>query len=222
MSMDIKAELEIKKARLKALREEKDRKKREKDPKDVNDLKSFDLSTTLKNGKVEKNPNPNPNYHDLDAMLSSLGIPPVSADVLSSLSSSCSDLNNSNEHAIEVHTVDHVKVSPPLVLYFLETNGKITQTFLNILIFRKVEAYKGSFSSVTHRIALKANTGYWNVFRLSLRIGSFLVWWLSMILRTYLQNLSPRNSFKWEIWPKITFFHIHTPTKMKLCITKLK
>ena len=166
MSMDIKAELEIKKARLKALREEKDRKKREKDPKDVNDLKSFDLSTTLKNGKVEKNPNPNPNpnYHDLDAMLSSLGIPPVSADVLSSLSSSCSDLNNSNEHAIEVHTVDHVKVSPPLVLYFLETNGKITQTFSNILIFHMAEAYKGSLSSVTPRIALKAKSPNWVIF----------------------------------------------------------
>ena len=49
---------------------------------------------------------------------------------------------------------------------------------------------------------LKATTGYWYVFRLSLRIGSFLVWWLSMILRTYLQNFSRRNTFKWEIWPK--------------------
>ena len=64
----------------------------------------------------------------------------------------------------------------------------------------------------------KATTGYWYVFRLSVRIALFLVWWLSMILRTYLQNFSPRNSFKWEIWPKnlkkSLFFHIHTPTSV--------
>ena len=67
-------------------------------------------------------------------------------------------------------------------------------------------------------ISLKATTGYWYVFRLSVRIASFLVWWLPMILRTYLQNFSPRNSFKWEIWPKnlkkSLFFHIHTPTSL--------
>ena len=65
---------------------------------------------------------------------------------------------------------------------------------------------------------IKATTGYWYVFRLSVRIASFLVWWLPMILRTYLQNFSPRNSFKWEIWPKnlkkSLFFHIHTPTSL--------
>ena len=35
-------------------------------------------------------------------------------------------------------------------------------------------------------IQKKATIGYWYVFRLSVRIASFLVWWLSMILRTYL------------------------------------
>ena len=64
----------------------------------------------------------------------------------------------------------------------------------------------------------KATTGYWYVFRLSVQIASFLVWWLSMILRTYLQNFSSGNSFKWEIWPKnlkkSLFCHIHTPTSL--------
>lgn len=70
---DRKAELERKKAKLQALREEKDRRRREKELKDVEEA----TNRTLGVGADRK---------ELDEMLSSLGVAPVS-EVLSSISS---------------------------------------------------------------------------------------------------------------------------------------
>jgi dynein intermediate chain len=71
---DRRAELERKKARLQALREEKDRRRREKELKDVEEAANRVLLGTDGDRK------------ELDEMLSSLGVAPVS-DVLSSISS---------------------------------------------------------------------------------------------------------------------------------------
>lgn len=73
--MDRKAELERKKARLAALREEKDRRRREKEIKDMEEAA----------GRVSTGHDKD-QRKDLDEMLSSLGVAPVS-EVLSSLSS---------------------------------------------------------------------------------------------------------------------------------------
>ncbi|KAK0083659.1 hypothetical protein PV325_008433 [Microctonus aethiopoides] len=73
MMSDRKAELERKKAKLQAIREEKERRRREKEQKDVEEATV--RAATDKDHRKE-----------LDAMLSSLGVAPVS-DVLSSLSS---------------------------------------------------------------------------------------------------------------------------------------
>ncbi|XP_037028502.1 cytoplasmic dynein 1 intermediate chain isoform X5 [Bradysia coprophila] len=73
--MDRKAELEKKKLKLAALREEKERRRREKEAKDVEDA----------SGRVSIGGDKE-NRRDLDEMLSSLGVAPVS-EVLSSLSS---------------------------------------------------------------------------------------------------------------------------------------
>ena len=71
---DRKAELERKKAKLQALREEKDRRKREKELKDVEDASHRALSGISADRR------------ELDEMLSSFGVAPI-ADVLSSISS---------------------------------------------------------------------------------------------------------------------------------------
>lgn len=71
---DRRAELERKKAKLQALREEKDRRRREKELKDVEEATN---RTLLGSGGDTK---------ELDEMLSSLGVAPVS-DILSSISS---------------------------------------------------------------------------------------------------------------------------------------
>lgn len=72
---DRKAELERKKAKLQALREEKDRRRREKEQKDAEEaLQRASTASSLDSRR------------DLDEMLSSLGVAPVK-DVLSSLSS---------------------------------------------------------------------------------------------------------------------------------------
>ncbi|CAL7951339.1 unnamed protein product [Xylocopa violacea] len=71
---DRKAELERKKAKLQAIREEKERRRREKEQKDVEEA-------TVRAAGTDKD-----HRKELDAMLSSLGVAPVS-DVLSSLSS---------------------------------------------------------------------------------------------------------------------------------------
>lgn len=72
---DRKAELERKKAKLQALREEKDRRRREKEQKDAEDaIHRASAASSLDSRR------------DLDEMLSSLGVAPVK-DVLSSLSS---------------------------------------------------------------------------------------------------------------------------------------
>lgn len=92
--MDRKAELERKKAKLQALRDEKDRRRREKEQKDLEDAKTgaavqekdqrkwvtgrFDESMRFMLTLIS--------FRDLDEMLSSLGVAPVS-EVLSSLSS---------------------------------------------------------------------------------------------------------------------------------------
>lgn len=72
---DRKAELERKKAKLQALREEKDRRRREKEQKDAEDaaIRASNVSSL-------------DSRRDLDEMLSSLGVAPMK-DVLSSLSS---------------------------------------------------------------------------------------------------------------------------------------
>ncbi|XP_052755456.1 cytoplasmic dynein 1 intermediate chain isoform X7 [Galleria mellonella] len=72
---DRKAELERKKAKLQALREEKDRRRREKEQKDAEE--ALQRATTASSLDSRR---------DLDEMLSSLGVAPVK-DVLSSLSS---------------------------------------------------------------------------------------------------------------------------------------
>ncbi|KAK2585127.1 hypothetical protein KPH14_008635 [Odynerus spinipes] len=74
MMSDRKAELERKKAKLQAIREEKERRKREKEQKDVEEAAVRAAGTDKDHRK------------EIDAMLSSLGVAPVS-DVLSSLSS---------------------------------------------------------------------------------------------------------------------------------------
>ncbi|XP_022824975.1 cytoplasmic dynein 1 intermediate chain isoform X2 [Spodoptera litura] len=71
---DRKAELERKKAKLQALREEKDRRRREKEQKDAEEALRASTTSSLDSRR------------DLDEMLSSLGVAPVK-DVLSSLSS---------------------------------------------------------------------------------------------------------------------------------------
>ncbi|XP_070506193.1 cytoplasmic dynein 1 intermediate chain isoform X5 [Chironomus tepperi] len=71
--MERKVELERKKAKLQALREEKERRRKEKEQKDLEDAKT--------GVAIEKD-----TRKDLDEMLSSLGVAPVS-EVLSSLSS---------------------------------------------------------------------------------------------------------------------------------------
>lgn len=73
--MDRKAELERKKAKLAMLREEKDRRRREKEQKDMEEA-------ATRGGSAPSGEN----RRDLDEMLSSLGVAPVS-EVLSSLSS---------------------------------------------------------------------------------------------------------------------------------------
>nr|AAC70934.1 cytoplasmic dynein intermediate chain isoform DIC1b [Drosophila melanogaster] len=75
--MDRKAELERKKAKLAALREEKDRRRREKEIKDMEEAAGR-IGGGAGIGKDQRK--------DLDEMLSSLGVAPVS-EVLSSLSS---------------------------------------------------------------------------------------------------------------------------------------
>ncbi|XP_050562437.1 cytoplasmic dynein 1 intermediate chain isoform X11 [Spodoptera frugiperda] len=72
---DRKAELERKKAKLQALREEKDRRRREKEQKDAEEALQRASATSSLDSR-----------RDLDEMLSSLGVAPVK-DVLSSLSS---------------------------------------------------------------------------------------------------------------------------------------
>ncbi|XP_008206509.1 cytoplasmic dynein 1 intermediate chain isoform X5 [Nasonia vitripennis] len=74
MMSDRKAELERKKAKLQAIREEKERRRREKEQKDVEEAR-IRASTTNKDQQKE-----------VDALLSSFGVAPVS-EVLSSLSS---------------------------------------------------------------------------------------------------------------------------------------
>ncbi|XP_035725652.1 cytoplasmic dynein 1 intermediate chain-like isoform X11 [Vespa mandarinia] len=74
MMSDRKAELERKKAKLQAIREEKERRRREKEQKDVEEA-------TVRAAGADKD-----HRKEIDAMLSSLGMAPVS-DVLSSLSS---------------------------------------------------------------------------------------------------------------------------------------
>ncbi|GBP09590.1 Cytoplasmic dynein 1 intermediate chain [Eumeta japonica] len=72
---DRKAELERKKAKLQALREEKDRRRREKEQKDAEEAMQRAVNTSSLDSR-----------RDIDEMLSSLGVAPVK-DVLSSFSS---------------------------------------------------------------------------------------------------------------------------------------
>lgn len=83
--MDRKAELERKKAKLALLREEKDRRRREKEQKDIEEA-------ATRGGNAPSGEN----RRDLDEMLSSLGVAPVS-EVLSSLSSVGTPDNSANQ-----------------------------------------------------------------------------------------------------------------------------
>uniref|UniRef100_A0A2C9H8E7 Uncharacterized protein n=1 Tax=Anopheles quadriannulatus TaxID=34691 RepID=A0A2C9H8E7_ANOQN len=87
--MNRKAELERKKAKLQALREEKDRRRKEKEQKDLEEA-SGKLGTSETSTRK-----------DLDEMLSSLGVAPVS-EVLSSLSS----VNSATSDQSTTHTPD--------------------------------------------------------------------------------------------------------------------
>uniref|UniRef100_A0AAG5DYV0 Cytoplasmic dynein intermediate chain n=1 Tax=Anopheles atroparvus TaxID=41427 RepID=A0AAG5DYV0_ANOAO len=87
--MDRKAELERKKAKLQALRDEKDRRRKEKEQKDMEEAAG-------KLGHSETS-----TRKDLDEMLSSLGVAPVS-EVLSSLSS----VNSATSDHSATHTPD--------------------------------------------------------------------------------------------------------------------
>ncbi|XP_064111711.1 cytoplasmic dynein 1 intermediate chain 2-like isoform X45 [Macrobrachium nipponense] len=78
MMADRKAELERKKAKLMALREEKERRKREKEQKEAQEA------------ALRASNQPRDDQQDLDKMLSSLGVAPVS-EVLSSMSSISSE-----------------------------------------------------------------------------------------------------------------------------------
>ncbi|XP_066977025.1 cytoplasmic dynein 1 intermediate chain-like isoform X41 [Macrobrachium rosenbergii] len=78
MMADRKAELERKKAKLMALREEKERRKREKEQKEAQEA------------ALRASNQPRDDQQDLDKMLSSLGVAPVS-EVLSSMSSMSSE-----------------------------------------------------------------------------------------------------------------------------------
>lgn len=89
--MDRKAELERKKAKLQALRDEKDRRRREKEQKDLEDAKAGSVAAEKDTRKYVEIYRKwfiliCLNCRDLDEMLSSLGVAPVS-EVLSSLSS---------------------------------------------------------------------------------------------------------------------------------------
>lgn len=84
--MDRKAELERKKAKLAMLREEKDRRRREKEQKDIEEA-------ATRGGSAPSGEN----RRDLDEMLSSLGVAPVS-EVLSSLSSVNSGTQDESAH----------------------------------------------------------------------------------------------------------------------------
>ncbi|XP_021941301.1 cytoplasmic dynein 1 intermediate chain-like, partial [Zootermopsis nevadensis] len=93
---DRKAELERKKAKLQALREEKERRRIEKAQRDAEEVAIRAISTE-KDQQLE-----------LDQMLSSLGVAPVS-DVLSSLSSGPSQTpeesaNGTPEPSLQLHT----------------------------------------------------------------------------------------------------------------------
>ncbi|CAH0553920.1 unnamed protein product [Brassicogethes aeneus] len=94
---DRRAELERKKAKLQALREEKDRRRREKELKDVEEAAN---RTILGGGGDRK---------ELDEMLSSLGVAPVS-DVLSSISSANSltpehSMNHTPDTSLQPHSL---------------------------------------------------------------------------------------------------------------------
>lgn len=93
---DRKAELERKKAKLQALREEKERRRMEKAQKDAEEIAIRAVSSEKDQRK------------ELDQMLSSLGVAPVS-DVLSSLSSLSSltpeqSANGTPESSLQLHT----------------------------------------------------------------------------------------------------------------------
>jgi len=83
---DRKAELERKKAKLMALREEKERRKREKEQKEAAEAAS--------KGGVSSN-NPSDTQQDVDDVLKSLGVAPTS-EVLSSMSSMSSETGGDN------------------------------------------------------------------------------------------------------------------------------
>ncbi|XP_008549139.1 cytoplasmic dynein 1 intermediate chain isoform X2 [Microplitis demolitor] len=100
MMSDRKAELERKKAKLQAIREEKERRRREKEQKDVEEA-------TVRAAGTDKD-----HRKELDAMLSSLGVAPVS-DVLSSLSSMNSLASDQSANATPDASIQPSSITSP-------------------------------------------------------------------------------------------------------------
>lgn len=102
--MDRKAELEKKKQKLAALRADKEARRREKEAKDVDDATGRVVGGGSIGGGQDRD-----SRRDLDEMLSSLGVAPVS-EVLSSLSSVTSAA--SSEHSSHTTTAMSVGTGP--------------------------------------------------------------------------------------------------------------
>lgn len=118
--MDRKAELERKKAKLQALREEKDRRRREKEQKDIEDAKAGITAPEKDTRKWVERAVPywadllifqllcfTYIFRDLDEMLTSLGVAPVS-EVLSSLSSVNSATSDHSANQTPDASLQHV------------------------------------------------------------------------------------------------------------------
>ena len=104
------------------------------------------------------------------------------------------ELISTETKVIPDNYVGHISVKSELVKSELCIEGGMRET--GAMIPRCVITTDNDGKSILPILNItgsKATTGYWYVFRLSVRIASFLVWWLPMILRTYLQNFSPRN-----------------------------
>uniref|UniRef100_A0A182W555 Uncharacterized protein n=1 Tax=Anopheles minimus TaxID=112268 RepID=A0A182W555_9DIPT len=133
--MDRKAELERKKAKLQALREEKDRRRKEKEQKDLEEAAG-------KLGHSETS-----TRKDLDEMLSSLGVAPVS-EVLSSLSS----VNSAASDQSTTHTPD-ASLQPSINGQRYRLNGS---HFTSHTIYSKLSSLPDSYRKKPVNLCLVA------------------------------------------------------------------
>lgn len=144
---DRRAELERKKAKLQALREEKDRRRREKELKDVEDAA----------GRAHAGGD---NRKDIDEMLSSLGVAPVS-DVLSSLSSMNSitpehSRNHTPDTSLQLNSLNNAR----LVNYYISFLKKYISQFLFSVPVKKKEPQLCVVSIQTTNIPPKESVMY--------------------------------------------------------------